>query len=145
MPDHATRRIRGVDYTIIFVRDMAAMRRFYENTMRFPVERELGDGWIEYRVGSNTLALADQSVTAAAKDKATPPGAASLQLAFRVAPPDVDACAAELAAAGVATISPPTSQPWGHRTLFFRDPDGNVIEIYADIRTRAASRACGIG
>jgi catechol 2,3-dioxygenase-like lactoylglutathione lyase family enzyme len=28
---------------------------------------------------------------------------------------------------------PPTDQPWGHRTLFFRDPDGNVLEIYADI------------
>ena len=22
---------------------------------------------------------------------------------------------------------------WGHRTLFFRDPDGNIVEIYADI------------
>jgi len=24
-------------------------------------------------------------------------------------------------------------QPFGHRTLFFRDPDGNVLEIYAEI------------
>jgi hypothetical protein len=27
----------------------------------------------------------------------------------------------------------PTDQPFGHRTLFFRDPDGNVLEIYAEI------------
>jgi len=27
----------------------------------------------------------------------------------------------------------PQDQPWGHRTLFFRDPDGNVLEIYAEI------------
>jgi lactoylglutathione lyase len=27
----------------------------------------------------------------------------------------------------------PTDQPWGLRTLFFRDPDGNVLEIYAEI------------
>ncbi len=26
-----------------------------------------------------------------------------------------------------------TDQPFGHRTLFFRDPDGNVLEIYAEI------------
>jgi hypothetical protein len=25
------------------------------------------------------------------------------------------------------------SQPKLHRTIFFRDPDGNIVEIYADI------------
>ena len=30
-------------------------------------------------------------------------------------------------------VAPATDQPWGHRTLFFRDPDGNLLEIYADI------------
>lgn len=27
--------------------------------------------------------------------------------------------------------------PFGHRTIFFRDPDGNVLEIYAEIETSA--------
>jgi catechol 2,3-dioxygenase-like lactoylglutathione lyase family enzyme len=27
----------------------------------------------------------------------------------------------------------PADQPWAHRTAFFRDPDGNIVEIYADI------------
>jgi lactoylglutathione lyase len=27
----------------------------------------------------------------------------------------------------------PTDQPFGHRTLFFRDPDGNLLEMFADI------------
>jgi len=35
--------------------------------------------------------------------------------------------------AGVALVGEATDQPWGHRTLFFRDPDGNVLEIYADL------------
>ena len=52
---------------------------------------------------------------------------------FRVAPGEVDECAEALRAAGVAILRPPTDQPWGHRTLFFRDPDGNIVEIYADI------------
>jgi lactoylglutathione lyase len=30
-------------------------------------------------------------------------------------------------------ISPPTDQVFGHRTLFFRDPDGNLLEVFADI------------
>ena len=49
--------IRAVDYTVIFVRDMAAMRRFYEGVLRFPLTRELSAGWIEYQIGGNTLAL----------------------------------------------------------------------------------------
>lgn len=124
-------RIRGLDYTVIIARDMPAMRRFYEDVMRFPVERELGPTWIEYRIGSNILTLARPHI---AKDDApTPKGAASLQLAFRVAPPDVSRCEEELRAAGVAIVSPATDQPWGHRTMFFRDPDGNLLEIYAEI------------
>jgi catechol 2,3-dioxygenase-like lactoylglutathione lyase family enzyme len=31
------------------------------------------------------------------------------------------------------TLAGPTDQPFGHRTLFVRDPDGNVLEIYAEI------------
>ncbi|WP_436437827.1 VOC family protein, partial [Enterococcus faecium] len=30
-------------------------------------------------------------------------------------------------------VSPPTDRPFGHRTLFFRDPDGNLLEVYAEI------------
>ena len=69
----------------------------------------------------------------AINDPLPPVGVMLLQLAFRVAPQEVDACAATLEERGVAIVSPPTDQPFGHRTLFFRDPDGNVLEIYAEI------------
>jgi catechol 2,3-dioxygenase-like lactoylglutathione lyase family enzyme len=123
--------IRAVDYTVIFVRDMTAMRRFYENVLCFPLSRELSPGWIEYQLGGNTLALARPSRTA--KDAPVPIGSASLQLAFKVSPPEVDACADELVRHGVELLSPPTDQSFGHRTLFFRDPDGNLLEVYAEI------------
>ena len=123
--------VRAIDYTVVYVRDMAAMRRFYQDVLCFPLVRELSPGWIEYQVGSNTLALARPSLTAT--DQPTPLGSASLQLAFKVTPPDVDACAAELLRHGITLVSPPTNQSFGHRTLFFRDPDGNLLEVYADI------------
>ena len=127
----AFQAIRAIDYTVIFVRDMAAMRRFYEGILGFPLLRELSPGWIEYRVGENTLALARPRLTAA--DVPTPSGSASLQLAFRVSVADVDRCADELMRQGVDLLSPPTDQAFGHRTLFFRDPDGNLLEVFADI------------
>lgn len=137
----AFRAIRAIDYTVIFVRDMAAMRRFYEDVLGFPLLRELAAGWIEYRVGGNTLALARPRLTAA--DVPTPNGSASLQLAFKVSAPEVDRCADELLRQGVTLLSPPTAEVFGHRTLFFRDPDGNLLEVFADVwssRDRTPSR-----
>lgn len=107
------------------------MRRFYEQVMAFTVYREMGPQWIEYRAGASLLVLTQRGLLF--DDPPPPAGALSLQLAFRVAPQEVDACAQALRARGVPIIKEPTSQPWGHRTLFFRDPDGNVLEIYADI------------
>src|SRR5512142_1039623 len=128
---HGLDAIRQIDYTVLFARDMAAMRQFYGTVLGLPVLHELGPKWIAYRVGPTTLALTERGLMF--EDPAPPRGALSAQLAFRVPVDAVDECAAELTAAGVTLVSPPTDQPWGHRTLFFRDPDGNVLEIFADI------------
>ena len=127
----AFKAIRAIDYTVIFVRDMAAMRRFYEDVLGLELQRELSPNWLEYQLGGNTLTLARPSLTAA--DAPTPAGSAALQLAFKVPAADVDVCAEELVRAGVALVSPPTDHAFGHRTLFFRDPDGNLLEVYAEI------------
>ncbi|MDI1263618.1 MAG: VOC family protein [bacterium] len=131
LPTSPFNAIRSIDYTVIIVRDMAAMRRFYESVLRFSLTRELSAGWIEFQLGANTLALSRPHRTA--KDAPTPAGSAALQLAFKVAPEDVDRCADELVRQGVDLVEPPTNQPFGHRTLFFRDPDGNLLEVYAEI------------
>ena len=123
--------IRSLDYTVIFARQMPTMREFYATTLGFPLHRELGPQWVEFRVGSNILALTERGLIF--EDPSPPIGVLSLQLAFRVTPGEVAACASTLKERGVNIISGPTDQPWGHRTLFFRDPDGNVLEIYADI------------
>ena len=127
----ALSEIRQIDYTVIFARDLAAMRHFYETVLGFPLQRVLSDRWIEYRVGANTLALTVHGGRFG--DPPPPQGNLSLQLAFRVSPQGVIDCAAELEAKGVELVSPVTDHPFGHRTIFFRDPDGNVIEIYAEI------------
>lgn len=125
----AFQAIKAIDYTVIFARDMAAMRRFYADVLGFSLIRELSPDWIEYRVGNNTLAKPKRT----AGDAPLPQGSAALQLAFKVLPDEVDRCAAELLGKGITLLSPPTDQRFGHRTLFFRDPDGNVVEVFADI------------
>jgi catechol 2,3-dioxygenase-like lactoylglutathione lyase family enzyme len=123
--------IRNIDYTVLFARDLQAMRHFYERVMGFPLTRTLSDRWFEYQLGATTLALTTRG--GRFDDPPPEPGALSAQLAFRVPPPMVAACAAELQAKGIALIAPVKDHAFGHRTIFFRDPDGNVLEIYAEI------------
>ena len=122
--------IRSIDYTVIYVRQMAVMREFYSQTLGFALHRELSPRWVEYRVGANLLALAEGG--GRFKDPLPPVGTLSLQLAFRVTPSEVAGCAAVLKERGVE-VTGPDDHAFGHRTLFFRDPDGNVLEIYAEL------------
>lgn len=123
--------IGNLDYTILLCSKMAETRAFYRDVMQFPIETEL-ENWVSFRVGSSLLTLRPRGWTHFADGEATP-GSASVQLAFRVPPPAVDACHAELVAKGVPVLRGPTDlSDWRHRTLFFRDPENNLIEIYAE-------------
>jgi len=46
---------------------------------------------------------------------------------------NVDAVHAALEAKGVAFIRPPINQPWGRRTAYFADPEGNLWEIFQNL------------
>ena len=125
--------IGNLDYVILLCRRMAETRAFYLNVMRFPLEMDRPN-WVSFRVGSGLLTLRPRGAGLAWQDGPAVDGSACLQLAFRVPPPAVDECHRELIANGVEILSPPKDLPsFRHRTLFFRDPEGNVIEIYAEI------------
>lgn len=109
---------------------MKETRTFYEDVMGFPVEHDL-ENWVTSRVGATLLTLRPRGRGPACDDGPSVSGSAAVQLAFRVPPPAVDACHAELVAKGV-TREPTDLPKQRHRTLFFRDPEGNVIEIYAE-------------
>jgi uncharacterized glyoxalase superfamily protein PhnB len=49
---------------------------------------------------------------------------------------DIDAAYEELSAKGVTFLRPPTDQPWGLRTAYFADPEGNLWEINQSIRSK---------
>lgn len=124
--------IGNLDYTVILCSRIAETRAFYRDIMQFPIEVDL-ENWVSFRVGAVLLALRPRGVWNVCDDGPSLPGSAAVQLAFRVLPPAVDACHAELVAKGVPILREPTDLPnWRHRTLFFRDPENNIIEIYAE-------------
>jgi catechol 2,3-dioxygenase-like lactoylglutathione lyase family enzyme len=122
--------ITNLDYTILLCNRMEETRAFYRDVMKFPIETDL-ESWVSFRVGAALLTLRPRQGFVWDDGKSMP--GAAVQLAFRVPPPAVDACHAELVAKGVPILRGPTDLPdWRHRTLFFRDPEDNVIEIYAE-------------
>ena len=100
---NALSHIRQLDYTVIYARDFAAMRHFYEKVMEFPVINVLSERWVEFGLGSNRLALTVYG--GRFKDVAPPAGTLSLQLAFRVPPAEVAKCAELLESRGVEMIA----------------------------------------
>ena len=124
--------IRSVDYIVLLCRKMKETRAFYQDVMGLPLDHD-SDSWVSFRVGAALLTLRPRGQLFGWDDGPLAPGTAAVQLAFRVPPAVLDACHAELVAKGVSILRAPTDLPsWRHRTLFFRDPEGNLIEIYAE-------------
>ena len=121
--------IRNLDYVVLLCEDLERMRDFYHETMGFRNYRDL-DGWLELQVGAVLLTLRKRGRP---YDGPRLTGSAAVQLAFRVAPAEVDACHAELLRKQVEILEAPRDQDYENRTLFFKDAEANILEIYADI------------
>jgi uncharacterized glyoxalase superfamily protein PhnB len=44
---------------------------------------------------------------------------------------DVDAEYERIAGLGVTVVMPPKTQPWGSRSMIFRDPGGNLVNVFS--------------
>jgi catechol 2,3-dioxygenase-like lactoylglutathione lyase family enzyme len=126
--------IHTLDYTVLLCERMAETKAFYRDVMGFSLEHD-SPMWVTFRIGAALLTLRPRGTDPTGDtDGPAVDGSAAVQLAFRVPPPAVAACHAELVAAGVPIVREPTDIPRArHRTLFFRDPEGNLLEIYAEI------------
>jgi catechol 2,3-dioxygenase-like lactoylglutathione lyase family enzyme len=114
----------------IVTRDVAALARFYERvTGVIPVG---SDEYVELRMAGTRLAISSENAVrlfgAASAASATN---RSLILDFEV--DDVDAERARLDGVVVDWVLEPTTQPWGNRSTLFRDPDGNLVNLFAPL------------
>ncbi len=115
-------------YVVVHCHDLQAARSFYHHVMGFPIAQERAD-WIQFQVGETGLVLRPSEVEPAARGAEKP----TVQLGIRVRYDEIDACYQKLRSRGVEMVEPPSDQGWGHRTLFFADPEGNLLEMYADL------------
>lgn len=125
----AIKDIQNLDYIILLCDDFAGMKAFYRDLFDFPIATERDDV-LAMQLGELTFCLRKRTrpYDGTSAGHAHP----GVQLAFRVPQGQVDACYAELQSKGVTILDPPTDQFWGHRTVFFRDIEGNVLEFYEE-------------
>ena len=122
--------VQQLSYVIVLCDDIDRMKTFYRDLFSFPVDSE-SDESLALRAGSVLLALRKR--TRNYDGRSGGPDSPGVQLAFLVSPAEVDECYQLLMDRGVPILDPPTDQPRGHRTVYFADPEGNVLEVYAEI------------
>ncbi len=123
------KNVRQLDYAIVLCDDLPRMKAFYRALFDFRVCAERDDV-IAFEAGAVTLCLRKR--TRPYDGRQPGPGHPGVQLAFRVPLADVQTCYEELCKKGATILEPPTDQHWGHRTVFFSDPEGNILEVYAE-------------
>lgn len=118
--------------TGLFVNDMETMVSFYRDVMGMKTDWA-GDANAElYSDNSRLIMFSRKDFEKMTARSYTYPGKlnGTVELAFDVADfAQVDAEYARVVKAGATPVFPPTEEPWGQRTSYVADPDGNLIEI----------------
>ena len=118
----------------IVTHDVPGLVRFYkELTGMTPVG---SDVYAELHGPQLSLAISSQRVIDQhSASAATARSNRSVILDFEVA--DVDAERTRLAGLVDQFVLEPTTQPWGNRSMLFRDPDGNLINVFSSVARSA--------
>jgi lactoylglutathione lyase len=126
--------IRKVNAVVFFVQDLEKSMQFYRDTVGLEVVFS-DDVSFAFRMENQDFALVKVSTGVEMLNEqvlVSQPGVSHrVMLCADVA--DVDAIHKTLTAKGVAFIKAPIDQPWGYRTAYFADPEGNIWELRQSI------------
>ncbi|MBV8475531.1 MAG: VOC family protein [Acidobacteria bacterium] len=112
----------------LVTKDVSVLAEFYRAVLR--IEPIGSDCYVELATTSGTVAISSKSSVDIFNAAAADPAAnRSVILDFEVE--DVDRERHRLDAIIGQFILEPTDQPWGMRSMLFRDPDGNLINFFS--------------
>jgi catechol 2,3-dioxygenase-like lactoylglutathione lyase family enzyme len=120
--------------TCLITNDVKRLIEFYGHILALEAKKT-GEDYAEFPTGVGVLAI----FSADAQERYIPGSAEaaknkSVVLQFRV--DDVDQQYLRLRGFVKTWVKPPTTQPWGTRSIYFRDPDGNLVDFYAPVKSQ---------
>ena len=117
----------------LFVKDMATMIRFYRDVLGFDIKEEENTDNV-YLVKDGTLFLLYgrkdfETLTGKRYEYLKGVNAHSEMALYVDSFSQVDEEYKKAIDNGATSLLEPTTEPWGQRTCFIADPEGNIIEI----------------
>ncbi|MFW5943144.1 MAG: VOC family protein [Chloroflexota bacterium] len=125
-----------IDLITILTDDVSRLTAFYRDVLGFAVKTDM-DQYVEFAADGVRFSICERSVMAQATGSDMFENEASghtFELAFPCdSATDVDDTYRRIVQAGATPVKEPADMPWGQRTAFFADPDGNVHELFAEL------------
>jgi predicted enzyme related to lactoylglutathione lyase len=122
----------------IITDDLKRLVTFYEQVTGAAATWYTPD-FAELATASCTIAMAHRrTIDLFAVGAARPADNHSVILEFRVR--DVDADYSRLSPLLGKVVQEPTTMPWGNRSLLFRDPDGNLVNLFTPVSPEAIKK-----
>lgn len=117
----------------LFVNDMATMLRFYRDVLGFEI-KESEDAANVYLIKDGTLFMLYERKNFERMTNRKYEYINGFNGHFEIALyvdtfEEVDKRFADVVSKGATSVLEPTTEPWGQRTCYIADPEGNLIEI----------------
>ena len=120
-------RVDALDHIVLCVRDVSTTIEFYERVMGMEAREERAGKWSLY-FGRNKISLQDAGASQTIAED-TIPGTGNFCLLTEI---PIDEVVAHLAAEGIAVEDGPGERAGATGpilSVYFRDPDGNLVEL----------------
>ena len=124
-----------INLVTIWTNDIDTMKVFYNKVLGFRIENDLGS-YVEFENDGVRFAICTRVVMYDySSEYRKVSSGQGFELAFPCETPnDVDESFNMLISKGATSVHEPQDMPWNQRTALFADPDGNIHEIFADIK-----------
>lgn len=124
-----------INLITIWTNDIDKMKNFYNQVLGFRIENDLGN-YVEFENDGARFAICMRNVMYVYSSEYRKESfGQGFELAFPCENPnDVDKSFKELISKGAISVHEPQDMPWNQRTALFADPDGNIHEIFAEIK-----------
>ncbi len=130
------RHVVQITHVCIITPQFAKMKEFYARLLQIEPKKFTED-YVEFQIPGAIISLYEEASWAQTVPEAVPqPGTGGMMLELQVANADREFERLHSLGLKMDIILPPTTFPWGNRSIYLRDPDGNLLNVYSVVPTK---------